>query len=276
MRDTVIKLLTMLLVAFSVASGSPDAHEILIQSVKVTEMNWIEAPNYSFTRADTKTNRDHPPVKVVHEVRMIEGSPYLKIIEEDGPLTMRRQAEEDQKLQGEMAKRSQESLREREKRTAKYRAERNRDHAILMELADAFNYHVTGEQKVDGHDAWVLCGTPKAGYIPKSAEAKVLSGMTVNFWVDKGSYQWLRIEATVEKPVTLYGWLAKVGLGTKFILEQAPVSAKLWLPKHFNIQVNASALGFLNRNFTHDEIYLDYQPTPSLQAQSGTTVPRKN
>ncbi len=263
----------MLPVAFSVASGSPDAHEILIQSVKVTEMNWIEAPNYSFTRADTKTNRDRPPVKVVYEVRMIEGSPYLKIIEEDGPFTVRLQAEEDQKLQEEMAKRSRESLREREKRTAKYLAERNRDHAILMELADAFDYQVIGEQTVDGHDAWVLCGTPRAGYIPKSSEAKVLSGMAVNFWIDKSSYQWLRIEATVKKPVTLYGWLAKVGLGTKITLEQAPVSAELWLPKHFNIQVNASALGFLNRSFTHDEIYRDYQPTPSLQAQSGTTVP---
>ena len=38
------------------------------------------SPNYSFTRADTKTDRGHPPVKVVYEVRMIEGSPYLKII----------------------------------------------------------------------------------------------------------------------------------------------------------------------------------------------------
>jgi hypothetical protein len=53
--------------------------------------------------------------------------------------------------------------------------------------------------------------------------------------------------------------MAKVGPGTRFELEQAPVGGKVWMPKHFSVRVNASALGFINEDSTDDETYSDYR-----------------
>jgi hypothetical protein len=238
-----------------------NAHAIMERSSKVAENNWKEAPNYSFIRADVKTKRNSEPTRKSYEVLMIDGSPYSKVIAEDGtPLTGARLAEEERKLQLEMTRRSRESSSERQRRISKYVADRNRDHALLSELADAFDYTIVSEETIDGHNVWVLEGTPKPGYVPRNAETKVLANMNVKFWIDKPTYQWLRVEAQVMKTVSLYGALAKVGPGTQFMLEQQPISPKIWLPKHFNVTVKAAALGFINENSSSDETYRNYRP----------------
>jgi hypothetical protein len=135
---------------------------------------------------------------------------------------------------------------------------------MLKEMVDAFDFHLTGEANIDGHACWVFDAQPKPGYQPKTRETKVLSGMQGKLWIEKSQYQWVRVEAEVMRPVSLYGIIAKVGPGTHFFLEQAPVAGNLWLPKHFSVKVNASALGFINENSSDDETYRDYKPMPSL------------
>jgi hypothetical protein len=250
------------------AMGStPDANELMARSVKAAEANWSEAPHYSFLRTDAKSKRGSQPVKKAFEVLMIEGSPYLKVVAEDGhALTGSRVQEEEQKLQKETDRRGSESARERRRRLEKYNEDRNRDHMMLMELAKAFDYTVTEEPQAANHSVWLLEGKPKPGYVPPNREAKVLASMNVKFWIEKTAYQWLRVEAEVMEPVSIYGWIAKVGAGTKFILEQEPVSATLWLPKRFTMQINAYALGFINESSTQDEIYSNYRLNNATEA----------
>jgi len=135
---------------------------------------------------------------------------------------------------------------------------------MLKEMVDAFDFRLAGEAHVEGHDCWVLDAEPKPGYQPKSRETKVLTGMKGRLWVDKSQYQWVRVEAEVMRPVNMYGFFAKVGPGTHFALEQAPVAGNLWLPTHFSVKVKASALGFINENSTDDETYRDYKPMPNI------------
>lgn len=252
------------------ATETPDAQELMARSVKVAEANWREAPNYSFLRTEVKSKHGSQPVKTIYQVLMIEGSPYLKIVAEDGrPTSPRRAQEEEQKLQRERSKRETESARERRRRIEKYTEDRNRDHALLSELCDAFNYSVVGERHIGNNSAWVLEGKPKPGYVAKTRETKVLSGMNIEFWIEKTNYEWIRVEAQVVQPVSLYGAIAKVGPGTKFILEQEKVSPNLWLPKHFSVQVKASALGFINKDSVDDETYSNYRLTPSINAVTG-------
>jgi hypothetical protein len=98
------------------------------------EGNWTEALNYSFVRADAKSKRGSQPFKTIYEVLIIEGSPYQKIVAEDGhALSALRAQEEEQKLHRERAKREKESAHERRRRIEKYTEDRNRDHAMLME-----------------------------------------------------------------------------------------------------------------------------------------------
>ena len=118
---------------------------------------------------------------------------------------------------------------------------------MLQEMVDAFQFHLAGEAEVDGHSCWIFNAEPKPGFQPADHEGRVLKGMKGRLWIDKATYQWVKVHAEVVKPVSFYGFLAKVGPGTEFDLEQEPVTDNLWLPKRFSVRVNASALGFSTR-----------------------------
>jgi hypothetical protein len=93
--------------------------------------------------------------------------------------------------------------------------------------------------------------------------------MNVEFSIEKASYKWMRVEAEVMRPTSLYGALAKLGPGTKFVLEQEQVSPNVWLPKRLSIPVKASALGFINEDSVQDETYTNYRvDTSSVNALS--------
>jgi hypothetical protein len=254
------KLLLGLTSACGVALQAADVHEIMSHSFKLTEANWFEAPNYSYTRSEVISEGRSQPFRRTYEVLMIEGSPYLKKTAEGGKeLSAAAAHEEEQRFQREMAKRRDESPRERRKRMQKYAEERNRAHAFLTELAAGFEYSITGERQSEKRKFWVLEGKPKSGYSPSTREGRVLLGMHVKFWIDKATSQWLRLEAEVEQPVSIYGPIAKLNPGSRLILEQEPVSANLWLPSRFTMQVNATALGLVRKDVIHDETYTNYR-----------------
>ena len=269
-----MKLIYIALVSLSYALQAqqvlqPHAEEIVRRSIAATEMNWSEAPGYTFLRRDVKVKRGSQQTNQTFEISMIEGSPYRRLIaENDQALPDPLRSAEGQKMQTEIQKREHESERERRKRVASYLDERTRDRALLLEIADAFDYTLAGEDRVDNHDTWILEGLPKPEYQPKSRDAKVMSHMRVRMWIDQESYQWVRVEAEVLSPVSLYGSLAKVGAGTKFLFEQAPVAANIWLPKHFSIEINASALGLFNERSTVDHTYHTYRREPVLSVDS--------
>ena len=249
------------------AEREPSPQEIIQRSVVANESDWKEAPRYSFVNREVDTKHDDGKVIKTSEVLMIDGSPYYRLIAvNDRPLSKEQQAREQEKLQQEITRRQQESRRERNHRIARYMKERNQDHIMMKEMANAFNYDLEGEQRLDGHEVWVLKATPKPGYLPVNHEAKVLTGMRGKLWIDKASYHWVKVEAEVVKPVSFFGFLAKVGPGTKFELEQEPVGENLWLPKHFAMKVNATALGFLNEDSSEDDSYRNYRLQPQVVA----------
>ena len=199
---------------------------------------------------------------------MIDGSPYnLVTAINDQPLSPDEKAVEQRKLQKEMEKRQHESERQREHRVAKYQREQNRDHRMLQEMIDAFEFKLDGQDaKVDGHACWVLSAEPRPGYEATDHEGRVLKGMKGRLWIDKATDQWVKVHAEVVKPVSIFGFLAKVGPGTEFDLEQEPVANGVWLPKTFNVRVRASALGLFNEDSDENDTYANYQPMPQALA----------
>jgi hypothetical protein len=262
--------------AIGVAVPTEDATQIMRRSINRTEANWYAAPNYSFLRTKSKSKRGAQPLTVTQQVLMIEGSQYLKTIAEAGhPLSPAAAKQEEDKLKKEVSRRSKESPRERAQRLRRYAEDRERDHTLLTELSEAFDYSFAANQP-PASGVWVVEGHPKPAYVAPNRDAKVLSSMTMKVWVDKATYQWSRLEAEVTQPVSLYGLLAKVSPGTRFTLEQEPVSQNVWLPKHFTMQVNASALGLLHEDFVEDEMYSDYRVAAGANEilEAGETPPR--
>jgi hypothetical protein len=259
-----IKLAIAFLLTAAVCAAQPavgDVGEIIKKSVAATEANWKEAPNYGFVERDVESQRGAPKTVRTYQVQMIEESRYKKLVAvDDHPLSKADEQAENQKLQTTVWTRKNESAHARSSRIDAYRTKRDHDHTMMREMIAAFDYKLVGEAKMDGREVYQLAATPKAGYVPADRDAKVLTGMKGTLWVDKATYQWVKLEAEVIRPVSFYGFLAKVGTGTRFELEQEPVAAGLWMPKRFYTRVYALALGFINQNSTADETYRDYQP----------------
>ena len=237
--------------------------EIVQRSVAATDRNWKEAPNYVYTlhEVDKKLDSDgNVKSETINtwEVMVLDGSEYKKLLARNGkPLTPKQKAAEEKKYWAEKWRREHQSPSERATRIAKYEKERKQDHAMMHEMAVAFDYKLVGEGNVDGHDVYILDASPKPGYVPTSRETKVLTGMRGKLWVDKKTDQWVKVEAEVIHPVSFYA-VASVGPGTKFMLEQEPVGDNVWLPKRFAVNVNASVFWF-SRNSSELDTYANYR-----------------
>jgi hypothetical protein len=248
-------------------SVPPNAQQIIRKSVDAIKQDWAEQSKYSYIERDVDSKRDGVRMSKTYRVLMIDGSPYNFVTAmNDEPLAPSQRALEQHKLEKEIARRRKESARQRDSRIAKYQREQEREHLMLEEMIDAFRFQVTGEAQVDGHACWVLDAEPNPQYEPMDHEGHVLKGMQGKLWIDKATNQWVRVRAEVMKPVTFYGFLAKVGPGTEFDLEQEPVANGLWFPKAFDVHVKATALGFVNENSTDDETFREYQPMPQAMA----------
>ncbi len=242
-------------------SGQENVAQIINRSAAAMENNWKAAPGFSYVERDVQSKKGGAKTTKSYEVSLIEGSNYNRLSAiNDQPLSKTQEQQEQQKMQTEIGRRRRESASERTKRVAKYEKERRQDHAMIAEMSKAFDFKLTGSERVNGHDAWVFDAVPKPGYQPKMRDAKVLPAMKGKLWVDKKQYQWAKVQGEVIRPVSFFGVLAKVSPGTRFVLEQEPVTGSLWLPKHFSTNVKASALGFINQSSTDDETYKDYKP----------------
>jgi hypothetical protein len=257
----------LMAVSVSMLSAATNPEEIVRKSVEAIKSDWAQTPKYSYLERDVEAKRHSTATTKTYRVLVIDGSPYnLVTAINDQPLSPEEKATEQRKLQREIEKRQKESERERQRRISKYQKESEHDHQMLQEMVGAFEFHLTGEAQVDGHACWVLDAQPKPGYEPGDHEGRVLKGMKGQLWIDKATNQWVKVHAEVVKPVSFYGFLAKVAPGTEFDLEQAPVADGIWLPKAFHVSVRASALGFFSENSSETETYRDYQPMPQALA----------
>ena len=197
-----------------------------------------------------------------YQVTMIEGTPYQRLIAMGGkPLSPAQQAAEQKKERQATQHRQGESSGDRQERIQKYERERSRDNAMMQQLTEAFTFTLAGERKVRGFAVYVLKAMPKPGYKPPNMACQVLPGMQGELWIDRETYQWVKVTAQVIRPVSIDGFLARVEPGTRFELEKSPVGdGSIWLASHFAERANAKILGVFSHNSSEDDTFWDYQP----------------
>jgi hypothetical protein len=239
--------------AATLCSGA-DVQTIIKNSVAANQADWKAAPNYSYrererTGATTKT----------YEVAMILGSPYNCLVAvNDRPLSPQDNQREQRKLQQAVAQRRAESTEQKEKRIAKYEKDRRRDRLMMDQLTQAFEFRLIGTRIIDSRETYVLRATPRKGYRPPNMETEVLPAMRGELWIDKKTFQWVKVTAQVTRPVNIEGFLAQVQPGTRFELEKMPVDNGIWLPKHFSMKSSARVLFMFNRSDQADNTFSDY------------------
>lgn len=233
----------------------PDAQTIIQRSVQANEADWDAFPKYEFDETDFLPGGHSR----TYHVTMILGSPYEQLTRVDGkPLTPDRSALENRKMQRAIESRRNETAAERARRVATYQKDRDRDHLLMGQLTLAFNFKVTGEQKMGPYKVYVLKAKVRPGYNPPVRDAEVLTGMEGELWIDEQSFQWVKVEAHVIQPVTIEGFLARVEPGTRFELEKTPVGNGIWLRQHFSMHSRAKILFLFSHDGQEEETYSNY------------------
>lgn len=259
MKDVLLTITLLTLTGASFAQA--DVGSIIQRSVDANERDWKATPEYDCLERDQQPNGETR----TYEDLMIQGSPYQRLVAVNGkPLSAARQAEEKSKMENVILERSKESESERARRIASYDKDRKRDHILMQQLTQAFNFTLMSDDKLDGYDVYVLKATPRSGYQPPNMQTEVLRGMQGQLWIDKQTFQWVKVQAQVIHPVSIEGFLAQVQPGTRFELEKMPVDDGIWLFKHFSMKSQAKVLFFFTRRSQEDDTYLDYRKATSV------------
>ncbi len=240
----------------SALGQQPDVNDIISRSVAANQRDFRAASDFNWKERDRV-----PGGSKTFQVTMIDGTPYNRLIAVNSrPLSPQPEQQEMQKQSQEAEKRRSESAEARRERIAKYEKERTRDNNMLSQLTKAFDFRIIGTKTLRGFQVWILRAAPRPGYQPPNLDTQVLPGMQGELWIDQKSCQWVHVQASVIRPVSIAGFLAQVEPGTQFILDKAPVRGDIWQPSHFSMKSKAKVLFMFNHNSQEDDTYWDYQP----------------
>lgn len=255
-KAVVHKLIVLIvLLSWSIClSAQEDAASILKKSAEANDRDWAAAPQFDNSERDIDKNGDR-----TYEVTMLFGSPYQRLIAVNGhDLSPAKQKDEQKKYQDAVSGRQHESPDKRAQRIARYQAERKRDYTLIQQMVVAFDFSLVGEDTLMDHPVYVLKATPHAGYRPPNRDSTVLTGMEGTLWIDRDTFQWVKVEARVVHPVRIEGFLAEVEPGTQFEIEKTPVSGDIWLTKHFSMKSNARVLLLFPHRGQEDDSFFNY------------------
>ena len=189
----------------------------------------------------------------VHEVLILSGEPYFRLVEKDGRKLMEKEAAKEQsKMDKEAAKRSKRKGSEEEKQ----RAERRR---ALREITEAFTWKMAGADTVSGIPVWAIDAHPNPAFRPQSREAKIFQKMSGRLWISQKDPQLAKIEAQVDDTISFGFFLIRLQPGFRFTFEQAWVNGEVWLPAKAHVKGNAKIGGLKTVRFEMETRYRDYR-----------------
>ncbi|MGH9592292.1 MAG: hypothetical protein ACRD5L_04320, partial [Bryobacteraceae bacterium] len=103
----------------------------------------------------------------------------------------------------------------------------------------AYNFTLVGEERIDGHDTWVISASPRDDFQPKDSQAKVLPKLRAKVWIGKTDYVWVKVEVQVISPFRWGLFIAALNPGTVIDFLQTRVNDELWMPKQIDVHLDA-------------------------------------
>jgi hypothetical protein len=243
----------------SVNLHAQDPREIVRKSVELDQVNWLRMKDYTWIAHESESSLDSSgAVKSekteTWETLVLYGQPHHRMLERDGkPLAPDEQRKEQEKLDKLTAKLERETPEQRQHRLNEYEKEREKDRDFLREITDLYDFHLEGEQQIDGHAAWVISAVPKTGYQPKRRDAKPLLKIRGKIWIDKAEYQWVRLEAETTDTISYGLFLARLNPGAKLVFEQTRINDEIWLPKREYVK-GSGRLGLVKKIALQQEL----------------------
>ncbi len=181
--------------------------------------------------AETVEAGEHHTQK--YEWVIVDGVRIRKQIEKDGkPLTGSDARKEEQRIAKAVDHRKHLSA-------ADVRKKEEEERRMDDEVERAFEFHITGEENVNGRRAWVVAAKERPGYHPSNIQMEFISRMHATVWLDQSDYQWSRLEAQVDETVAAAWGLAKLEKGSHFSMQMVRLPEGVWLPQRTAVQGSA-------------------------------------
>lgn len=190
-------------------------------------------------------------------VETLDGGVARLIAEQNHPLTPEQEQAELQRLH---------TLASDPARQAHRRHHENRDAAQLSEimrlLPAAFIYRYAGAQQTPGGTAIRLTFEPNPRFSPPDLEARILTGIRGEVWIDPAQLRVVQITGNLFRPVN-YGWglLGALDPGGRLSITQAKTPAG-WQMSHLILSFQGKALLLKTLQVNVDETAWNYHPVP--------------
>lgn len=254
--------------------SAQDAAEVVRRALAEDSASEAIARNYTYLEHQEVRTRDGGKTRVressTWDVTLLEGSPYRRLVARDGrPLSAKDQSLEEEKLHKSIEDRRRETAEQRQQRIADWHRKEEKQHEPLHEIPDAFSLRFGPSENIEGQEVYVIDGTPKPGYVPKSKTAFFLPKVKGRFWITKQGFQPVRVEFETLDTIAWKGIVARVAKGAHVRVEMTRVNNEVWLPKR--ILVAGSARVMLIKGFT-GEIDLTYSDFKKFTVDSRVVV----
>jgi hypothetical protein len=158
-----------------------------------------------------------------------------------------------------MEKRSRESPADHEKRIAEWEKRHQEEHSFLLEVPEAYDFRIVGEEMLNGHKVFVITGEPRIDFQPRMNAARLLPKLRPKLWIDENDFQWLKLQADVIDTITWGGFLLRLHPGSRIEIEQTLVNNELWLPLHARVSFDARIALFKSARGDIDVKFSDYR-----------------
>jgi hypothetical protein len=234
-----------------------DARQIVRQSVAATERSWQARDQYIYTEHDDDRRLDSlGQVKSENvsltRMTLFNGVRLEQLMEHNGQLPS---AEEQKKIDQDFEKLKHETPAEQTERLR--RDQENR--SFLRDVVEAFDFHLIGEEVIDGRPAYVLQAMPHPGYRARGKYGKMFNKVEGKLWVDKQDFGWIKVDGNVTQSFSMGLFVARVQRGSHIILEQTCVGDAVWVPKRLEVRASARILFLKSLDIDRILTYSDYR-----------------
>jgi hypothetical protein len=227
---------------------------------RLLEMSYV----YEVTRQKISLGKNSEALQSdshTFEVTPLEEGDYRRLIKKDGqPLSEKEARKEQEKLDQSVRKHSRLSKSEREELEKKRNERRRKEERLWDEGLKAFDLALSGEEYLDGRKTLIFIVTPRASYIPRDSDLKILKLIKGKIWVDEVEAQISKAEIEFIEDFKLgAGFLAKVNRGSTLKVWQRKVNDEVWFPYHSEVVANGRVLVFKGFNLKFVSDFANYR-----------------
>jgi hypothetical protein len=235
-----------------------DASQIVGPSIAATERSWEARGHYTFMERDEDRRLDSQgQVKSenvdITRMILVNGARFEQLMEHNGQLPS---ATEQTKSDADLDKLKHQTPDEQAARLRKDQENRS----FLRDVLEAFDFHLIGQEVVDGRPAYVLQATPHPGYHARGKYGKMFSKVEGKLWVDRQNFGWIKVDGQVTQAFSMGLFVARVQPGSHIILEQTCLGDSVWVPKRLEVRASARILFLKSLDLDKILTYSDYRP----------------